>query len=105
MVMIFKKYLLERYRERALICWFTPQVLSLARVGLGQTREPRTQSRSSLWVAGTQLLEGPNLLPPGLHISRKGELAVELGLEPRHCGSLLTVPNACLSTVMILVIS
>lgn len=48
-------------------------------------------SESPTWVEGPKYLNH-HLLPPRIHSSRKSEVRVELGLEPRHsfmgCGHL-----------------
>lgn len=54
----FKKLILferERETELDLICWFTHQMHSTARVGPGQSQVQDTQSRSLLLVEGTQV--------------------------------------------------
>lgn len=38
---------------------FFPQITAAARTGPGRTQEPRSQSRSPLWVIGTKVLELP----------------------------------------------
>lgn len=56
--LIFKISLRVRETERqgASMQWFTPQIPDMARPGSVQNWEPRIQSGSSLWVAGTESL-------------------------------------------------
>lgn len=45
--------------ERTSIDWIhlrVPQVATMARAGPGQSQEPEASSRSSMWVAGVQVI-------------------------------------------------
>lgn len=73
------------------ISWF----IWIVTRGLGQleVQEPRTPSGLSTWTALTQELEPlPAVSQDGL--SRKLNLQVEPGLEPRHCGMGFRLPKA-----------
>lgn len=59
----------ERETENTPIFQFTPQILMQ---GGGCIQEPRTQSRSPLWVAGLQFLDSS--LSPWVYIGRKLDL-------------------------------
>lgn len=57
------------------------QILATARVVPGQNQEPVSQSRCTVWAAGTQYFS-QHLPPPRVHISRKLQSEVVLGLKP-----------------------
>lgn len=72
-------------RERSCIYWFTLQLPSPGRAGLGQTgQEPVTQSGSFLWVAGTQVCTcaKPCYLPEYV-LTRTWNRTQEAGFKPR----------------------
>lgn len=50
-------------KERTCICWFAPRMSAVARTEPERSWEPRTQCRSPVCMAGTQLLEPLLLLP------------------------------------------
>lgn len=47
----------KRACKWAALCWFTPQIPTLDRVGLGWTQKAGAKSRPLLWVAEMQLLD------------------------------------------------
>lgn len=59
------------WRKRELLpCGLTLQMPMIARGRVGQSQEPDTQCRPSLYVAETQLLE-PSLLSPRMYTNKK----------------------------------
>lgn len=69
---IYFIYLKGREKESTLIC----------QMDLGGA-DPRRQEFTSPWVVWTQVLE-PSPAAPTVHMNRKLELGLELGLKPRY---------------------
>lgn len=69
-----------------------PQMPAMATTGLGQSQEPGTEPRSTVW--GQAQLPGPSPLPRRRHISRKLELRV--GAAAARTSSPLLLSSACL---------
>lgn len=57
----------ETLRKRCTTFWFTPQIPTVTMAGPGWRQEPRTQSRSPMWVVGTQILEQLPAVPQGAY--------------------------------------
>lgn len=66
-------------------------LLELLQLGLGQAE---ATARTSIWVAGTQLLVPPSLSPRE-GVSKKLELEAEPRLQSRHCDMQSGVLPAC----------
>nr|XP_051675123.1 tRNA (cytosine(34)-C(5))-methyltransferase, mitochondrial isoform X2 [Oryctolagus cuniculus] len=65
----------ERERKRSSICWFTPQMATMAKIGPHLSQEPRTPSRSPILEQGAQVLGSPFTLFPGyLHCNEYDSL-------------------------------
>lgn len=56
--------------ERSSMHWLTPQMAAVSKTRPVWSREPRTPSRSTTWMAEPKYLSH-QLLPPMLHINRK----------------------------------
>lgn len=68
------------------ICWFTPEMQTMARVRLGQSLPGGWQAPNSCRY---------HLLSPRRPISRNLESGVELGLYPRHSDTVSRCPKLC----------
>lgn len=73
-------------RKRFSVCWFTPQIPTIAKADSGWLQEPGTQSRS-IFLAGTQVLEPLHAAFQGAHW-HQAEEEVELSdLNQELCGT------------------
>lgn len=89
---MFTSYIFERSRDRFLICWFIPQMPSLALTGPGWSRslEPNTD-------LPTEWRRHRLLSPRVVCSSRSLGSEVGLGLTPRHCDAGYGSPKPCLN--------
>lgn len=56
--------------ERSFICWFTPQITTMAKAGPGQSQEPGAYSRPATRMAGAQPL-GPYFTAFSIPLARR----------------------------------
>lgn len=71
-------FLRDRDRQRSSFCWFTPQMLTIAGLGLG-----RSEEKGTLGLLHPRWQESNYLGLPRMHVSRKLDSEADLGLEPR----------------------